>query len=69
LLPDAVQEVFGEVAYVIFLEVPLHEYSGRNCRLSITVATVTKVFPQVVTIAESPDIFCRDTDSNDTVNI
>lgn len=59
VLPYAVQKVFGEVAYVVFFEVPLHQYSGRNGRLGIAVAAVTKVFPQVVTIAESPDIFCR----------
>lgn len=32
-------------------------------------ATVTEVFPQVVTVAESPDIFCRYTDGSDTVNV
>lgn len=59
MLPYAVQEMFGEVAYIVFFEVPLQKYSGRNGRLGIAVAAVTEVFPQVVTIAESPDIFCR----------
>lgn len=58
--------MFGEVAYIVFFEVPLQKHSGRNESLGIAVAAVTEVLAQVVTVTESPNILCKEVEKNTT---
>lgn len=59
LVPQAVQQPFGEIADVVLPEVPQGEDPGRDAGLRVGVTAVTEVLPQVFAVPEPLHKLCR----------